>query len=61
MSAATAADVDIAVNAAQKAFKTSWGSKVPGDQRGRLINRLADLVEQHAGELAALEALDVGQ
>ncbi|KAF5346532.1 hypothetical protein D9756_010089 [Leucocoprinus leucothites] len=54
-------DVDIAVKAARKAFKTSWGLKVPGSERGRILNKFGDLLEKHAEELAALEALNVGK
>ena len=53
-------DVDLAVKAAQKAYDESWGLNVPGLQRGKLLTKLADLVEDHAAELAALEALDNG-
>ncbi|KAF8995920.1 aldehyde dehydrogenase [Cyathus striatus] len=53
-------DVDIAVAAAAKAFKESWGLKVPGSVRGQMLNKLADLIERDADEIAALEALDVG-
>lgn len=31
------------------------------EQRGRLLVRLADLIEQHADTLAAIETLDVGK
>ncbi|KAF7288339.1 Aldehyde dehydrogenase [Mycena chlorophos] len=58
---ATKADVDAAVIAAQKAFDTAWGLKVPGSQRCLLMNKLADLMEAHADELAHLEALDNGK
>lgn len=44
-----------------QAYKTTWGLHCPGAQRGRLLNKLADLLEQHIDELAALEALDVGE
>jgi aldehyde dehydrogenase (NAD+) len=53
--------VDLAVDAARKAYKTSWGLKVPGAQRGRMLSKLADLIEQNGDEIAALEALDVGK
>lgn len=43
-----------------QAYKTSWGLKVPGSERGRLLGKLADLMEKHQAELAALEALNVG-
>ena len=61
VASASAKDVDIAVKAAKQAFKTSWGLKVSGYDRGRLLNKLADLLEKHADELSALEALDVGE
>lgn len=56
----SAKDIDIAAKAAKKAYKTSWGLKVPGPEREKLLNRLADLLEEHGDEFAALEALDVG-
>jgi acyl-CoA reductase-like NAD-dependent aldehyde dehydrogenase len=59
---AGAADVDRAVAAARAAFAegSAWRSMTPGD-RGRAMIRLADLVEQHADELAQLESLDNGK
>ncbi|KAI9461069.1 aldehyde dehydrogenase domain-containing protein [Russula earlei] len=57
----TAKDVDRAVAAAKRTFENTWGLKVPGAQRGKLLNRLADLLETHSDELAALEALDNGK
>ncbi len=56
-----AADVDRAVQAAQRCFESrEWQSMRPID-RGQLLERLALLVEQHADELAALESLDCGK
>jgi aldehyde dehydrogenase (NAD+) len=59
---ADAADVDVAVKAARKAFhsKAPW-RKMSASERGRLLNRLADLVEKNADELATLESLDNGK
>jgi aldehyde dehydrogenase (NAD+) len=57
----TAKDVDRAVNAAKRAYETSWGLKVPGSRRGELLYKLADLMVLHFDELAALEALDNGK
>nr|ALG75775.1 aldehyde dehydrogenase 5 [Tricholoma vaccinum] len=54
-------DVDIAVEAAKKAYKTSWGLKCPGSTRGKLLNKLADLIEKNIDEFTALEAMDVGK
>ncbi|EKM54309.1 uncharacterized protein PHACADRAFT_258089 [Phanerochaete carnosa HHB-10118-sp] len=61
VSAASAKDVDIAVKAAKAAFKTSWGLKVPGSERGKLLNKLADLLEKNADTFGAIEALDAGK
>ncbi len=60
---ASAADVDRAVEAARRAFDGRSGAwrKMPASERGRLIWRLADLVEQHMDELAELETLDNGK
>lgn len=57
----TAKDVDAAVKAAETAFKTTWGTRTSGSDRGRLLNKLADLMEQNIDELAAIEALDGGE
>ncbi|KAJ7277283.1 aldehyde dehydrogenase [Mycena rebaudengoi] len=54
-------DIDVAVKAATKAYKTSWGLKVPGTARAKLLNRLADLLERDMDKFAALEALNVGK
>ncbi len=53
-------DVERAVAAARAALSGPWG-KAPAAERGRLMQRLADLVESHADELAELEALDNGK
>jgi betaine-aldehyde dehydrogenase len=52
------ADVDRAVAAAQAAFP-KW-SAMAAMERGRLLLRLADAIEDHAEELARLESLDTG-
>ena len=61
VSIASEKDVDIAVKAAQKAYDSAWGLKVPGTERGKLLLKLADLIEKHGDELAALEALNNGK
>ncbi len=58
---ADAADVDKAVNAARRAFEHGVWRKIPASERGRLLYRLADLIEKNADELAALESLDNGK
>jgi aldehyde dehydrogenase (NAD+) len=52
-------DIDRAIKAAREAFK-SW-SKTSGEHRARLLFKLADLIEEHKEELAALETLDNGK
>ncbi|KAM0750500.1 aldehyde dehydrogenase [Meredithblackwellia eburnea MCA 4105] len=61
VSEASAKDVDIAVDAAQKAYDTVWGERVPGHERGRLLMKLADLFDEHADILASIESLDNGK
>lgn len=56
-----AADVDLAVNAARAAFETGPWSRMDARDRGRLLTRLADLLEANFDELAALETLDNGK
>jgi acyl-CoA reductase-like NAD-dependent aldehyde dehydrogenase len=58
---AGASDVDRAVKAARDALESGPWSKVSAAARARLINRLADLVEENGDELAELEALDNGK
>ncbi|KAJ9442147.1 Aldehyde dehydrogenase family 2 member B4 [Diplonema papillatum] len=53
-------DVNDAVQAANDAFYGEWGA-TGGYHRSRLMNKLADLMERNAGELAALESLDNGK
>ncbi len=57
---ADAADVDKAVKAARHALERGAWRKTSASERGRLLNRLADLIEKHADELATLETLDNG-
>jgi len=53
-------DVDRAVEAAERAFHGPW-SKITPSERGKLLWKLADLVEEHADALAQLETLDNGK
>jgi aldehyde dehydrogenase (NAD+) len=55
------ADIDLAVKAARKAFESGPWAKMNASERGRLLNKLADLIEQHREELAELESLDNGK
>ena len=58
---AAAEDVDTAVAAAHKAFETTWGLNVSGAQRGKILSKIADLIEERQNELSAVEALDNGE
>ena len=55
--------IDRAVSAARRAFEDRSGAwrKMSASERGRLIWRLADLVEKHIDELAELETIDNGK
>jgi len=61
VSEADETDVDRAVVAARRAFEEGEWSKMGPSARGALLNRLADLIEEHRAELASLESLDVGK
>jgi betaine-aldehyde dehydrogenase len=54
------ADIDKAVNAARRAFEGKW-SRMSARDRGRLIYKLSQLIEQNSKELAALETADNGK
>ncbi len=54
------ADVNKAVAAARKATTGKW-SKMSARDRGRLLYKLSQLIEQHAAELAELETSDNGK
>ncbi len=54
-------DINRAVAAARKAFESGPWPKLTPSQRGRLLLKLADLIEEHAEELARLETLDNGK
>ena len=60
---ASAQDVDHAVAAARKALEDRAGAwrKMSASERGRLIWKLADLIEKNLEELAELETLDNGK
>jgi phenylacetaldehyde dehydrogenase len=58
---ASSADVDRAVTAARRAFDDGRWSDLPPMVRERIMNRLADLLEANADELAELEAIDNGK
>src|SRR5215831_15273135 len=54
-------DVDQAVQAARRALESGPWKTMDAADRGRLLFKLADLTEEHAEELAALESLNCGK
>ena len=56
----TAADIDRAVAAAERARDGAWGRLAPAD-KGRALARIARAIHDHADELALLEARDCGK
>lgn len=60
VASATPQDVDAAVRAARAQLAGEWAS-TSGAERGKLLNRIADLIERDGDLLARLEALDVGK
>ena len=54
-------DIDRAVKAARRAFESGPWSTMTSSQRGRLIWKLADLMEEHLEEFAQMESLDNGK
>ncbi len=61
VSLAERAEVDAAVSAARAAFQSrEWSHMLPAD-RGKILWRIADLIEEHADIFAELESLDNGK
>jgi len=54
-------DINRAVDAARKAFESPGWRKMDARDRGKLMHRLADLIERDKAKLAALETLDNGK
>ncbi len=55
------ADINQAVQAARQAFESGPWRRLTPSERGRMIWKLADLIEQHGEEFAQLETLDNGK
>ncbi|MDN3556211.1 aldehyde dehydrogenase [Halomonas maura] len=54
-------DVDLAVQAARRAFEAGvWSGLAPAERKA-IMQRFADLIEEHCLELAVLEALEAGK
>ncbi len=54
-------DVELAVQAAHRAFTTGPWSQMTASQRGMLLHRLGDLAARDAKKLAQLEVADNGK
>jgi aldehyde dehydrogenase (NAD+) len=55
-----AADVDAAYQAAARAFDSGWG-RLPGQERGKFLYRVARLLQDRAREFAVAETMDNGK
>src|SRR5215472_6342085 len=55
------ADIDKAVKSARLAFEDGQWRRMTPSERGKLIWKLADLLEQHLDEFATIESLDNGK
>lgn len=53
-------DVDKAVKAARKAYENVW-SKMPANERGKYVYRIARLIQERAREFSVIESLDGGK
>ncbi|KAK4280867.1 hypothetical protein QN277_012430 [Acacia crassicarpa] len=58
---ATKEDVDSAVQAARHAFDSGPWPRMSGAERGRILMKWADLIDQHTEEIAALDTMDAGK
>ncbi|KAK8930715.1 Aldehyde dehydrogenase family 2 member C4 [Platanthera zijinensis] len=54
-------DIDLAVKAARKAFDHGAWPRMTGNERGKLMIKYAELIEEHINELAALDSLNGGK
>ncbi|MGO4255772.1 aldehyde dehydrogenase family protein [Marmoricola sp. RAF53] len=57
---ADAADVDLAVKAARRAYTRVW-SRMSGAERGKYLFRIARIIQERAREFAVLESIDNGK
>jgi aldehyde dehydrogenase (NAD+) len=53
-------DADIAVESARRALEGPWG-QMRAAERGKILYRFADLLEQNGEEIAAIESRDAGK
>ena len=57
----TATDVEVAVKAAREAFESGDWNRLTGAERGRLLHRLGDLINENTEHLAKLETMENGK
>ncbi|XP_031488766.1 aldehyde dehydrogenase family 2 member C4-like [Nymphaea colorata] len=55
------ADIDLAVKAAREAFDHGPWPRMTGSARGKLMFKLADLMDQNVEEITSLDALNAGK
>ncbi|MEX2409048.1 MAG: aldehyde dehydrogenase family protein, partial [Rhodovibrionaceae bacterium] len=61
MSEGTAEDIDIAVQAAKRAYRSGVWAKMAPRERMAVLYRFSEVLEEHAAALAVLETLDMGK
>lgn len=61
MSSGTAKDIDLAVKAARRAYKSGVWSRMSPRARMDVMYRIVKLMEQHADDFAVLDCLDMGK
>ncbi|CAN1765739.1 Aldehyde dehydrogenase family 2 member C4 [Linum perenne] len=54
-------DIDLAVGAARRAFDDGPWPRFSGAARARIMNKFADLIDQHIEEIATLDTLNAGK
>ncbi|WP_163529726.1 betaine-aldehyde dehydrogenase [Halobacillus ihumii] len=54
-------DTQLAIDAAREAFDKGGWRHMPGSERGKLVLKIAELIERDQQELAELETLDTGK
>ena len=59
MAEGDAADIDLAVAAARRAFEGPWSRFTPAERQNAML-RLANLMDEHSDELQMLDVLDMG-
>ena len=61
VSAGDSSDINLAVEAARNAFKSSGWATMSAQERAAILNKLADLIDQNLEILVQIESLDVGK